>query len=74
MKSKKQSSEWYTFCKGDYEHYVKYIVNMVLVMEYPHKENVMKLTLNDLWQLVMEIINSMVLDIGETYTHGDGKC
>jgi len=27
--------------------YVKYIVNMVLVMEYPHKENVMKLTLND---------------------------
>jgi hypothetical protein len=24
-----------------------YIVNMVLVMEYPHKENVMKLTLKD---------------------------
>jgi hypothetical protein len=47
VKSKKQSSEWYTFCRGDYEHYVKYIVNMVLVMEYPHKENVLKLTLND---------------------------
>ena len=49
VKSKKQSSECYTFCKGDYEHYVKYIVNMVLdlVMEYPHKVNVMKLTLND---------------------------
>ena len=25
MKIKKQSSEWYTFCKGDYEHYLKYI-------------------------------------------------
>jgi len=38
---------------------------MVLVMEYPHKENVLKLTVNDYDKIVMEIINSMVLDIGK---------